>query len=121
MVRHPQSSTATAMLNVRHGRGRHAAHRSAQRTRKGHVTVACVTECFPCPFSELNRSPARRARDSGAAPPAPAPVRGCPALPASVEPVSRPHRPHPVPGRNKRRASAPESVESVRKTKELGI
>lgn len=117
MVRQPKLSTTKTMHDTR--RGRHAAHRSAQRTAQRPGTGVSLPGVHRAFASELNRSPARTARDAGGAPAALAPVRGCVASPASVDPVSRSHRQHPVPGRENRRAVSPTRTVSVRKTQEL--
>ncbi len=104
------------LYDERRGCGRRAAHRSAVRTATGSGTGAFVPGVRRIPLSELNRSPALGARESGGAPAALAPVRECVALPASVGPVSRSHRPHPAPVREKRTAASLEHIAFVRKT-----
>jgi hypothetical protein len=119
VVRQPKLSTAKTMHDARRGRGRRAAHRSAQRTVLRHAPSVSLRGVRRGVASELNRSPARTARDAGGALVAQPPVRGCPSPPASVGPVFRPHRPHPVPGRENRRAASLERIIFVRKTQEL--
>ncbi len=119
MVRQPQLIVIKTMHDARRGRGRRAAHRSAVRTGQFPGSGVSLRGVHRGIGSQLNRWPARTARDAGGALAAQPPVRGCPSPPASVSPVSRPHRQHPVPGRENRRAASRERTIFIRKTQEL--
>jgi hypothetical protein len=75
--------------------GRQAAHRSAKRTVLRHAPRVLLRGVQRVGASQLNRWPARCARESGGAPVALAPVRRGTAPPAPAGPVAQPDRMHP--------------------------
>ena len=101
MVKRATQLEARLMSYERRACGRRAAHRSAMRTAKGPGTDVFVPGVRRVPLSELNRSPARCARESGGAPGALSPVCGETAPPAPAGPVSQPGSLHPMSGRIK--------------------
>ena len=105
------------MHDMRAGCGRHAAHRSAQRTGLSNDSGVALRRGLRCSASELNRSPALIAREAGGAPAALAPVRGDGAPLAPVGPECQPDSLHPVLGRIKGSAARPEWVDIVRTTR----
>jgi hypothetical protein len=101
MVIKADLTDARAMSYERRGCGRQAAHRSARRTVLRHAPSVLLRGVRRGVASQLNRWPARCARESGGAPVALSPVRGWTAFPAPVGPVAQPDRMHPGPGRIK--------------------